>query len=399
MEDILQHMALLIQDHDKYYKKLTHQNLISYNILRHVPRDYQDFMNLDKNYFALSWMLSHPEFVLEIERLISKNELSLEYAKLVQHVLVWLIKLFDIKWRQLHDDLDYISRWRLLNLQRQAEFILDDLVANQRRHGKSKNKHILEDRNDIISNIEKIEVEEATLIKQDKENLSETNKIKISKDKSLENIPIDHIISTEETRVMNHPELKPIKNDVTDKSPTIVKIPLDQKFNVSDNNSITNDTKIKTLGDRNLVKNGTSSKLNKFINTRHDYHKRFNQLENVSSISPSENVIDTLQETDKLKHIETAMHGSLKNITNMLKTRRTLDIFIPLNKNEEYDGSRQVSTRNINNKHHYFNKRAEIKLDSASAMDEILEAVDEVLPTDKSVEMSSKESETIIRAF
>lgn len=373
MEDILRRVTSLMHDRDKYYKKLTHKNSVSYGILRHVPQEYQDFMNLDKNYFAFSWMLFNPEFALEIERLILRNELSIEYAKSVQHALVWLIKLFDIKWRQLHDDLDYISRWRLLNLQRQAEFILDDLVANnQRRHGKSKDKHIPEDRNDLISNTEKIEVEEVTLTQRDKENLSGTN----------------------------HPELKPIKNDMKDESP--VKIPLDQKFNVStDDNFI---TKIKTFGDRNLVRDETSSRLKKFISTRHNYHrrdrKRFNQLENVSSISPSENVIDTLQEIDKLKPVGTAMHGSLKNITDILKTRRTLDTFVPTsNKNEEYDkGSRQV-TRNITDKHHYFNKRTEIKSDSASAMDEILEAVDEVLPTDKAVEMSSKEAETITRAL
>jgi len=49
----------------------------------------------------------------------------------------------------LHDDFDYISRLhfkKLLNLQRQVEFVLENLVAdNQGQHKKSKNdKYILE---------------------------------------------------------------------------------------------------------------------------------------------------------------------------------------------------------------------------------------------------------------
>ncbi|XP_071567934.1 uncharacterized protein [Temnothorax nylanderi] len=375
IENILRRVKLPMQERDSYYEKLTHQNSIDYEILRHVLQEYQDLMNLDKNNVALSWMLSNPQFALEMERFLSRNELSLEFAKSVQHAIFWLIKSFDMKWRQLHDDLDYISKWRLLNLQRQVELILDNLADNQRQHGESKdNKYIPEDRSDIISNTEetlKIEIEEETLTERNKENLNEASKTEKNEDISWENTRSDYITSMEETQVTNHPELlKRNKNDIKGKIPTTVKIPINRKFNVSD-------------GTPHDKKDG----------------ERFSQLESVSSISPSENAIDTLQETDQPKPMGTdAMHGSLINVTDILKTRRTL--LVPSNENKEYNKkNRQISAKEIAGKHNYFNERMKIKSDSGSAIDEILEAVDEVLPTDRSAEMSTRGSETITRTL
>ena len=102
-------MASLMQEAIKSnsYKRLTHQNSNAYEILRHVIiLQDQDSINL-KNDFALSWMISNLEFSMEMKRLISNNELSLEYTK---SILLWLIKLFDLKWQQFYDDLDYISK-------------------------------------------------------------------------------------------------------------------------------------------------------------------------------------------------------------------------------------------------------------------------------------------------
>ncbi|TGZ50119.1 Uncharacterized protein DBV15_00794 [Temnothorax longispinosus] len=410
IEDILRRVKLPMQERDSYYEKLTHQNSIDYEILRHVLQEYQDLMNLDKNNFALSWMLSNPEFALEMERFLSRNELSLEFAKSVQHAIFWLIKSFDMKWRQLHDELDYISKWRLLNLQRQVELILDNLADNQRQHGESKdNKYIPEDRSDIISNTEetlKIEIEEETLTERNKGNLNEASKTEKNEDISWENTRSDYITSIEEiTQVTNHPELlKHNKNDIKGKIPTTVKIPINRKFNVSGGNSIINSTlfsKMKALRNKNLIKNETSLKSKTFIGTPHDKKdgERFSQMESVSSISPSENAIDTLQETDQPKPMGTdAMHGSLINVTDILKTRRTL--LVPLNENKEYNKrNRQISAKEIADKHNYFNERMKIKSDRGSAIDEILEAVDEVLPTDRSVEMSTRGSETITRTL
>ncbi|XP_077259610.1 uncharacterized protein LOC143895954 isoform X3 [Temnothorax americanus] len=352
IEDILRRVKLPMQERDSYYEKLTHQNSIDYEILRRVLQEYQDLMHLDKNNFALSWMLSNPEFALEMERFLSRNELSLEFAKSVQHAIFWLIKSFDMKWRQLHDDLDYISKWRLLNLQRQVELILDNLADNQRQRGESKdNKYIPEDRSDIISNTEetlKIEIEEETLTERNKGNLNEASKTKNNEDISWENTRSDYITSMEETQITNHPELlKRNKNDIK--------------------------------------------------GTPHD--KKDEELESVSSILPSGNAIDTLQKTDQPKPMGTdAMHGSLINVTDILKTRRTL--LVPSSENKEYNKkNRQISAKEIADKHYHFNERMKIKSDRGSAIDEILEAVDEVLPTDRSVEMSTRGSETITRTL
>jgi len=66
-------MILLTQERN--YRKLTHQNLIAYEILENVivPQEYYNSMNFHKNAFVFSWMLSNLEFALEI----SRNELSL----------------------------------------------------------------------------------------------------------------------------------------------------------------------------------------------------------------------------------------------------------------------------------------------------------------------------------
>jgi len=415
IENILRHMILLTQKRD--YRRLTHQNLIAYEILQHVivPQEYHNFMSLDKNAFVFSWMLSNLEFTLEIERLLSRNELSLEYIKSIKHVLLWLIKLFDIKWRQLHDDFDYISRLhlkRLLNLQRQIEFVLENLVADNQQHRKSKDdKYILEDRSDIL-NTEKFKVEGAILIDKNKANLFETNKTEITTNKSSE-IPNDRI--TFET-ILNHAELlKHVKNN---NSTSITST--DQKFNTPTNvkdKSISNSTflsKIKTLRDNDLsLKNETASKSKKFTDNRYDKHmkdhrKRFDQLKNVFSISSNKNSTSTLQETDQSKRVGTnvTLHASLENVTDILKpwSRRTLQILVHPNKNEEQKNKSpsigHVSTRKTSDKHHYFNEGTKIRSDSASAIDEILEAVDGVLPTDKSVELSAKKGpNTISRIF
>jgi len=412
-ENILRRMILLMQERD--YRKLTHQNLIAYEILQHViiPQEYHNFMNFDKNAIVFSWMLSNLEFALEIERLISRNKLSLEYIKSIEHVLLWLIKLFDIKWRQLHDDFDYISRLhlkRLLNLQRQVEFVLENLVAdNQRQHRKSKDdKYILEDRSDIL-NTEKFKAEGAILIDKNKANFFETNKTEITTNKSSE-IPNDRITSELETLV-NHAEL--LKHIKDNNSTSITST--DQKFNTPTSvkdKSISNSTffsKIKTLRDNDFIKNETSSKSKKFTDTRYDKHmkdhrKRFDQLKNVSSISLNEN--STLKETDQSKRVGTnaILHTSLENVTDIKPwSRRTLQVLVYSNKNEEQRNKfpsmgKHTSTRKTSDKH-YFNEGTKIRSDRTSAIDEILEAVDGVLPTDKSVELSPKGPNTISRIF
>ncbi|XP_018370151.1 PREDICTED: uncharacterized protein LOC108765804 [Trachymyrmex cornetzi] len=400
---MLRRVALLMQEYGNSYKRLTHQNSNAYEILRHViiPQD-QDSINLDENDFALSWVISNLEFAMEMKRLISKNELSLEYTK---SILLWLIKLFDLKWQQFYDDLDYISKWQLLNLKRQAEFFLENLATNNQHEKLKDDKYISEDGN----NSENTEnVEEIILTKQNKDNLIET-KTKININKFPMNTSSD--TSKIETQIMNHQELIKRTEDDT-KNLTI--IPINQEFTLNTptdikDTSVINDTffsEIKTFRDEDLIKNKTVSKLKEFIDIRHDEHmkdhgKQFNQLNNISSILPNENITSTLQEIDQRNFgTDVTLQGSLKNITDIRKIpfRRTLQVLTPSNKNEKQK-NKHVSTKNISDKHHYFNKRKEIKSDNGSAMDEILEAVDEVLPTDKSIEMSPKGSNTFSRIF
>lgn len=395
IENILQRITLLTQDHGKNENKL-HQNSISYEIFRHISEDYQRSTNFDKNYFVLSWMLSNPEFALEIERLISKDELPPES---IQRALLWLTKLFDIKWRQLHDDLDYISKWRT-NLQRQTEIILHNLVGGSQCQYKKSNdeKYIPQNRSDIISNIGKTEVEEA--IEQDKGNLSETRTTEISEEKFWKNILNGYITTTEKTQIMNQSELlKRIEDNIEDKNESFTVKSTDRKFNVSTDDDLINNgliniqsPKIKKLRNKNRIRNKISSKFKKLRTLRYkrmkDRGKRFDQLKNTSSISPTENDIDILQEQKTDRPVETnTTYDSLKNVTDVLQTRRTLNI-LPLDKIEKYDrGNKFVSVKKVTEEHNYVNERIKIKSDNVrDAMDEILEAVAEVLPrTDKSV--------------
>jgi len=125
-----------------------------------------------------------------------------------------------------------------------------------------------------------------------------------------------------------------------------------------------------------------------------DHSKWFDQLKNVSSISSNENSTSTLQETDQSKHVGTnaTLHASLENVTDILKlsSRKTLQVLIPSNKNEEQENFRQ-------RKNTYQEKTSDKY--RALAIDKILEAVDGVLPMDKSVELSPKEPNMISRIF
>ena len=251
---MLRRVVLLMQEYGNSYKRLTHQNSNAYEILPHViiVQD-QDSINLDD--FALFWMISNLEFVMEMKRLISNNELSLEYTK----ILLCLIKLFDLKWQQFYDDLNYISKWRLLNFKRQAEFFLENFVTGNQQHEKSKDdKYISEDEN----NSESIEnVEKTILTKQNKGNLIKT-KTKMNINKFPMNTSNDTFEI--ETQIMNHQELKHAEDDT--KNLTIISI--NQKFTLNTptdvkNTSIINDTffsEIKTFQDEDLIKNKIISK-------------------------------------------------------------------------------------------------------------------------------------------
>ncbi|XP_018355873.1 PREDICTED: uncharacterized protein LOC108756492 isoform X2 [Trachymyrmex septentrionalis] len=405
VRSMLWRVPLLMQEYGNSYKRLTHQNSNAYEILRHViiPQD-EDSINLDENDFALSWMISNLEFAMEMKRLITNDELSLEYTK---SILLWLNKLFDLKWQQFYDDLDYISKWQLLNLKRQAEFFFKNLSTGNQQHEKSKDdKYISEDGNNSESTKN---VDEIILTKQNKGNLIET---KIETKININKFPMNTSNNTSkiEEQIMDQESIKRTEDDT--KNFTI--IPINQEFTLNTptdvkDTSIINDTFfseiLKTFRDDDLIKRKIVSKLKEFIDIRHEHmklrRKQFNQLKNLSLILLNKIITSTSQEIDQRNvGTDVTLHGSLKNIRDIRKIpfRRTLQVLTPSNKNKKQK-NRHISTKNIFDKHHYFNKRKEIKSDNGSAMDEILEAVDEVLPTDKSVEMPPKRSNTFSRIF
>ncbi|XP_011700767.1 PREDICTED: uncharacterized protein LOC105457668 [Wasmannia auropunctata] len=394
IENILRHVILLMQERGN--NKRLNQNSIAYEFLHHVImlQELQESINLDKNDFVFSWMLYNLEFALEMKRLISRNDLSFDYAKSVEYILSRLIKLFCMKWRQLHDDLNYISRWRSSNLKRQIESLLKNMTAdNQRLHEKAKDdKYVFEDgSNSEMINNKKIKIEEATLIKQNKENLTETNKTETSE--SSEHIWSDRVTSKIETQAVSRPELTThIEEYINDNN--LTSIAPDQKFisnmsaDVKDHTNSTFFSKI-TLRDEDVKKKTSLKPSGKFIDILQEQmkeqdEKQFSQLNNISLNLPT--ITSTLEKTDQSKRIGT-LHESIRRKNGIRKTysRRTLQTLVPSNKIVKRK-NRYMPTGKIADKHRYINER--MKMKNASAIDEILEAVDEVLTTDKSVEVS-----------
>ncbi|KAL0122977.1 hypothetical protein PUN28_007555 [Cardiocondyla obscurior] len=389
IQNTLLRKILLMQEYENYDKQSTYKNLIDYEILRYLFKEYQNFMMYDKNYSTFSSMISNPEFELEINSLISTNEYSYEYIKSIQRALLWLIKLFDIKKLRLHDDFDNISRWKLSNLQRQADFILDTLVADNERHNENlkDDKRTSKDKSDIVLSTEKTEIEKEILTEQSTEIFYETNTTEISKDKFLENISSNYITSTEEIQVTDNPELTKREDDAS-KSPTTVKNLIEPKFNKSIDDNIINDTFASTINPLEnyiLAKNETLSK--QFLSIFYDnvtvHEKQSNPMKNVSSLSLNEDDQNTWQESKLSKPTgKSVKHESLNNVTDVLKNRRTL---VPLSKTKNYNKKiGRVLTKDIVDKYNH-KDRMKLTLDNGSAMDRILEAVDEVLPTEKSI--------------
>ncbi|XP_020289836.1 uncharacterized protein LOC109857682 [Pseudomyrmex gracilis] len=82
------------------------------------------------------------DLLLENERSESTRELEmfLDYAKSVQDHLSSLAKALDAKWRQSRDQLNESLRRRLLTLQKQAQFILNNLTERKRYEEKPSKK-------------------------------------------------------------------------------------------------------------------------------------------------------------------------------------------------------------------------------------------------------------------
>lgn len=397
----MQRAILLTREHET---QITHQDSIHYEDKRHsiVHPKYQSSMNLngEYEYYVPSQILSI-EFALEREKLNSKSELLFEY-KSIQNSLSWLNRLLDVKWQQLHDDFDNSFRWKLLNLQKQAEFFLENLTKKKQYSEESKNSenNFSRDKNgNGVSSEENIESKKIkTLHKKDIKNLpkpattDKTDKPKTDDETKRmdKNIKNDKLASKIETRIMNYPQVKNISSHNFENKSSAIKINLSNETNKS--TEIKADMVNKKISKKENKKLASISHDKSLANDLESHGNRSNEAKKVGAILSGKNKKNTSKRIDKQKRGKTRVilhKSSRKHVIHEPKTsRRTLRILVPSDKNKDkIQKNHYLSKKKIES-----NSREEIKarMDSISAMDEILEAVDEVLPTENPVEISPK---------
>lgn len=373
-------------------RKEVHQDSLQHEDLQRfiIPQRYQNSMNLDQEFeYIFSQILSDVKLALESERLNSRSELLFEYTKSIQDNLSWLTKLLDIKWRQLHNDFNNSFRWRLLNLQKQSEFLLKNVIkenqyVEKREH--SKDDILRNERRNGISNGKKINVKKTTILNG--EDIRKLDKIEMNKNKTQEtdkNITDDKLAFKVEARIMSHPQLlKDINN-----------YDFENKNHSSQNVLINKSIEFQTdLNNRKNSKTNNSARIthDKFFTTNFENHgNRFNETKKRRPILSSKNTTNTLKEIDKQKHNKTRIifrKFSRKNVIDKPKTpsRRTLQVLVP-------SDDKKQEIHHVSEKKTKSNSREEIKearIDGISAMDEILGAVDKVLPTENPVKILSR---------
>lgn len=373
-------------------RKEVHQDSLQHEDLQRfiIPQRYQNSMNLDQEFeYIFSQILSDVKLALESERLNSRSELLFEYTKSIQDNLSWLTKLLDIKWRQLHNDFNNSFRWRLLNLQKQSEFLLKNVIkenqyVEKREH--SKDDILRDERRNGISNGKKINVKKTTILNG--EDIRKLDKIEMNKNKTQEtdkNITHDKLAFKVEARIMSHPQLlKDINN-----------YDFENKNHSSQNVLINKSIEFQTdLNNRKNSKTNNSARIthDKFFTTNFENHgNRFNETKKRRPILSSKNTTNTLKEIDKQKHNKTRIifrKFSRKNVIDKPKTpsRRTLQVLVP-------SDDKKQEIHHVSEKKTKSNSREEIKearIDGISAMDEILGAVDKVLPTENPVKILSR---------
>ncbi|XP_025262142.1 uncharacterized protein LOC109609939 isoform X2 [Camponotus floridanus] len=336
INEILRRATLSIRESGR---KEIHQDSLQHEDLQRfiIPQRYQNSMNFDQEFeYTFSQILSDVKLALESERLNSRSELLFEYTKSIQDSLLWLTKLLDLKWQRLYNDFDNSFRWRLLNLQKQSEFFLKNLIKeNQYVKKREHSEDILKDESkNGISNEKKINVKKITILNG--ENIKNLDKIEINKNKTQEtnkNITDDKLAFKVEARIMSHPQLL---NDINIYD-------FENKNHSSQNVLINKSVAFQTdLNNRKNSKTNNSGITHKFFTTNfEDYRNRFNEA----------------------------------------KKRRPI---LSDDKKQEIDVSKKKTESN---------SREEIKearIDGISAMDEILGAVDKVLPTENPVEILSR---------
>lgn len=390
-------MVLLIQEREK---TIINQDSIHHEDLHFVvPRRYQNSMNLDQEleYYVPSQILSNVEFTLERQRLNSRTKLFFKYIKSIQDSLSRLIRLLDVKWRQLHDD---SFRWRLLNLQKQAQFLLEK--KNQQQHAeKSKNPEDNFSRDKSrngISNDEEIKIKKTTMLNAEEiNNFRKPDKTEMDKNKTQrtdKNITINKLASTVETRIMSHSRLlnNISSHNFKNKNSTAINL-----NNLSSQNFIKN----KSTEVKSDLNNQEISKTNKFTRIFHDksftgfadHGNRSSEARKIYAILSGKNITSTLKKIEKEKQDKTRVIFHKFSKTNVIDkprtpSRRMLQTLVP---SDESKGKKQ-KIHHASRKKIEINSRENVKarINDISAIDEILEAVDEVLPSENPMEILSR---------
>lgn len=165
----------------------------------------------------------------------------------------------------MHNDFDNSFRWRLLNLQKQIEFLLKNLIKENQYTEKckqSEDNFLKDESRNGISDDKKIN-DKKTMING--EDIRKLDKIEMNKNKTQEtdkNITDDKLVFKVETRIMSHPQLlKDISN-----------YDFKNKNHSSQNVLINNSTEFQTdLNDRKSSTNNSARITHKFFISFEDH--------------------------------------------------------------------------------------------------------------------------------
>jgi len=416
-------MTLMDNDKDK---KLTYQNLFYNNNFRRnvVPQGHRNSMNLNRVFkqFEPSRTSSNGKFEKKRLGLKSKLEMLSEYIKSVHDNLSWLSKSLDIKRHELNRIFDDIIKRKLLNLRKQAQFLLENLIEKEEpfKSDKYQNFPIGKDTSSL-SNIENIESGNATILsnKKGKAKLNKTDKVILLTGKTEvnfneinnntqtmnENITINQITPKIKMQILDNTESKNgIKFEHGNLANASEEFSTEKSIRIA-NNLTTNDhlyPEKKAYRKENVFIAKTStqkqifSKLKKSkrtinrSNKLEDHGNQFNHSKDILTVlSRRKSKAGTLKDNDQKQTgtNTTLRRSSKKNVTDTATNPSRRMLQASGHKNETRKQVNQHDIAGNNNATNHDNS-GRIKK-KQSAMDMIIEALDKILPPQKPAKVMS----------
>jgi len=407
-------------------KKLIYQNMFynNNNFRRNAaPQGHQNSMNLNQMFKQFEPSRTSSDGKFEKERLNSKSkpEMFSVYIKSVYDNLLWLSKSLDVKRQELNRIFDDIIKWKFLNLRKQAQFLLENLIEKKEPSKNEKYQNFPTDKNTSnVLNIENIESGNATILsKKDKKNLNKTEVMLLSQETEAnfneinnktrtmkKNITINQSSPRTKMRTSNYTELSKnktkhrnvanaIEESATEKSIRIANTtnghPHSEKKTYHKKNAFA----AKTAGGQKRIASKvnkskrTTNKSNRLINNG----KQFGHSKTIPAVLPRRGKTGTKKNNhQKRTGTNTTLHGSSKkNVTDAATNsfRRTLQ-----NSRHKSEAGKQIDQHDISGNNNITNRnlrRDGSKLQTKSAtMDMIMEELDEILPPQKPAEKSAK---------